>query len=584
MREAAHAFWQRFVAYLLAGGASVPEQVKQQYWYFADYDEDATIGSLLANYHWLTMVTIGDDYEPLTYEYLRDYVQFQYFDTNLSTQGEELYLSLNSTGHPTEDNENIRALLLEREPPADRARWGRQWEKWQDFFWQQCRATPNANPNANADPGFNEFLRWVWVIYLLEHDPPGATDLVEGKTKLGTVADANVRLTDVARAFTAVGYVAQTLTAAPQFFGNEWLAGGTGGRTQLTQLELLRWLPVLRYCLTRPAEPRPTTAMLHRLARYFYNISRRPSTIARNPAAYLLAAVRLAEGLATVSEDVTDLLNLPLTRTSQTPNLLPVEEQWKLDLYRQPPAGSQRADLEAQLWVLENDECNQGQVSHLFPEIVPDAPTAPAVERLAEVSRAYAKLFPIGQVAVREANQQLLQSLLLSYGPYWQVTTPWYYTNCVFDDWYETVRSPEFQEFFSSFTAADLSLAEFYQRRQQQYFAGKSVAQLQAVQSVPQQLFILAALFYELDAGVPISPDIWQRGHCIGYKSPEEDQNRYPFFTADICYLSSHRYPYRDAKSRRVVDYLAEAGGVDPASGVARLVSNLLARSFASGT
>lgn len=41
VREAAHAFLTQFIPFILAGGAG--QQVREQYWYFADYDDDLTI-------------------------------------------------------------------------------------------------------------------------------------------------------------------------------------------------------------------------------------------------------------------------------------------------------------------------------------------------------------------------------------------------------------------------------------------------------------------------------------------------------------------------------------------------------------
>lgn len=103
-----------------------------------------------------------------------DYVDCWYFDTNISEQGEELYIYMNARGEQIQNNENIKADLLGALKDSDiklvssredynqvddsngvKKYWGKKWEDWQDFFWV------NKGNNDNADNGFNEFLKCV---------------------------------------------------------------------------------------------------------------------------------------------------------------------------------------------------------------------------------------------------------------------------------------------------------------------------------------------------------------------------------------------------------------------------------------
>jgi len=575
VREAAHAFMRQFVSFLLAGGH--PTQVKQQYWYFAEYDDDLTITSLLANYTFLAQQLAQPSCLLLSYQYLCNYVRVEYFDTKLSSQGEELYLSLNSTGRPTEDNENIRALLLEREPVADRPHWGTKWEQWQQFFWKR------RGSNRNADPGFNEFLRWVWLICLVENSKGGMAErLAESRLSVWELAeDAAARMADVDRLFQAVEYLHEALPHAPLFFGKDWLAGGSLSRDQrwqLAPLPLFRLLVTLRFCLSRPAALRPPTVMLHRLARYFYNVSRIKSLFGTRPAIHLLSALRLARRLADLAEDVSYLLDLPEVAAEVETTLLPNEELWKLQQYRTPPEGFTREQVEAMLWELEDDEWNEGQVNHLFAESHTQIPLLP--HRLITVYGAYTALFPASKPAAttRLDNQRLLQSLLLDYGAYWQTATPAYYTNYSFREWHATVRSKAFQQFFTEFIAVPGALLpSFYLERRRAYFSGLTIEQLRAVTAVREQLFILAALFYDLPQASLLAAGIWKHGHYIGYKSRELDSNQYPFFTEDFCFINAERYPYKDSSVMSIVDHLAKQASSDPDRGVEVLLTKLLA-------
>ena len=74
-------------------------------------------------------------------------VDFWYFDTGISAQGEELYIYMNSRGELVQSNENLKALLLEKLNEAEKNKWGKKWEDWQDIFWK------HKGKNRNADGG-----------------------------------------------------------------------------------------------------------------------------------------------------------------------------------------------------------------------------------------------------------------------------------------------------------------------------------------------------------------------------------------------------------------------------------------------
>src|SRR5690606_13000417 len=94
--------------------------------------------------------------EKAFYQYLEDFTEFWYFDTNVSEQGEELYIYMNARGEQMQSNENIKADLLSRHRDINvKNEYGKYWEDWQDFFWV------NRGGNKNADRGFNEFLACI---------------------------------------------------------------------------------------------------------------------------------------------------------------------------------------------------------------------------------------------------------------------------------------------------------------------------------------------------------------------------------------------------------------------------------------
>lgn len=128
--------------------------------YFHDYDNDPTACALLANYdeivRWLTSLD-ADKHDIV--DYVEHFIEFNYFDTGLSQQGERLYLYMNSRGEELSSQEQIRPTLVKRCGDGGKLAAGTQWEKWQDFFWK------HRGKNENADDGFFGFLKVAVVLH-----------------------------------------------------------------------------------------------------------------------------------------------------------------------------------------------------------------------------------------------------------------------------------------------------------------------------------------------------------------------------------------------------------------------------------
>lgn len=161
VREASHIFLSKLVQTIgFAKNKLSSEWIKGQSWYLQDYDNDATISSFLRNIDVVTsflkekhIITDMNSVNKDFVEYVEDYMEFWYFDTNISEQGEELYIYMNARGESMQDNENLKADLIGKQKNADeKKKFGGKWEEWQDFFWK------NRGNNPNADKGFNEFL------------------------------------------------------------------------------------------------------------------------------------------------------------------------------------------------------------------------------------------------------------------------------------------------------------------------------------------------------------------------------------------------------------------------------------------
>lgn len=124
------------------------------YWFLDDYKNDPTVMSMISALKSIKK-TFGNT-SNFYFDYLLTNIHFWHFKTEATSQGEELYITMNSRGEQLTDNEMQKSRVL---PSSDIFKYGSKWEAWQTFFWRN-RNNGNAK-NANADKGFNNFLACI---------------------------------------------------------------------------------------------------------------------------------------------------------------------------------------------------------------------------------------------------------------------------------------------------------------------------------------------------------------------------------------------------------------------------------------
>ena len=124
------------------------------YWFLDDYKSDPTIKSMVGALE--SIQRIFGNKENIYFDFLLTNIHFWHFKTEATSQGEELYITMNSRGEQLTDNEMQKARKL----PSDALpQYGKDWESWQTYFWRN-RKKGGAN-NHNADKGFNNFLACI---------------------------------------------------------------------------------------------------------------------------------------------------------------------------------------------------------------------------------------------------------------------------------------------------------------------------------------------------------------------------------------------------------------------------------------
>lgn len=168
VREISHDFLVDFIDHETSQDASFTQSNK----FYKYYYDDVTTSSLLRNYACieellgksiLEYAPKGFFYKDLV-NYIENYIEFNYFDTNISEQGERLYLYMNSRGEALSVQESLRPILISRS--AHKLKAGEKWEVWQNYFWMK------RGENPNADKGFQEFLRWATFLHICTSDNP----------------------------------------------------------------------------------------------------------------------------------------------------------------------------------------------------------------------------------------------------------------------------------------------------------------------------------------------------------------------------------------------------------------------------
>lgn len=131
--------------------------------YYEIYRHDETAKNLLNNYLAVSSTLLENGIKKEEYadlkDYIENYVEFNYFDTNVCQQGERLYLYMNSRGEGLSAQERLRPLIVSRS--KDKLEVGKSWECWQNFFWGK------RGNNPNADKGFKEFCKWASIIHMI---------------------------------------------------------------------------------------------------------------------------------------------------------------------------------------------------------------------------------------------------------------------------------------------------------------------------------------------------------------------------------------------------------------------------------
>lgn len=154
VRNLTQAFLDRLVLHIQEDGTEHAldfiSSMNYPSWLLSDFKNDPSVESMLKALQ--VILEIFDDTSSHYFDYILRSIHFWHFKTEATSQGEDLYITMNSRGEQLTRNEMKKADLLPQEHLME---WGPKWESWQTLFWKRRGA------NENADKGFNSFLACI---------------------------------------------------------------------------------------------------------------------------------------------------------------------------------------------------------------------------------------------------------------------------------------------------------------------------------------------------------------------------------------------------------------------------------------
>lgn len=497
VRESAHHFLQQFTALALKGNTDFTNQN----WYYSNkYDSDTTIKSLIANFY-----SIQEYYEnnlpnnlEAFYEYIEDYVEFWYFDTNISEQGEELYIYMNARGEQMQANENIKADLLSKlDTTEEKNKYGKLWEDWQDYFWV------NKGDNENADKGFNTFLSWCKLLKSIEnryqHNTELTTkeiedfaDFIRGKESIN-IKQTKVDIIDIEKYFKTVVFFfnnyfeeTQSKIIYKSIINKKWLTGN------LSQIDHFRLLPFLYFIKKHSLYQKQSFDVkdLIRLNRLLYNL-RLDETIGKTAAMQAIYSIKFLNELG-VDFKFDDILNFE----NEYKSIFNGEETLKLTVINSLKDYEKKEQIRTAFGIAEDHDLLRGKIAYLI--------------YLTRVINSYKFNISVfeklwSKYAEFLENENSIKAELIPYDSFIQLGN----RIKIYDDWF---KREHILNMLKEFYAFNGTYASFIDNKQQAFLSKhKNLSELKEEEMPKEQLYI----YYLLSLKLNYNWD-WSKGKNIG--------------------------------------------------------------------
>lgn len=484
VRDSACSFIRQFVPFLLANPHA---DIKEQSWYLNSYDNDITVKSMISNLNtiddWLAEKKLD---ETEFYGYLNNFTEFWYFDTNISAQGENLYIYLNARGEQMQGNENLKAeLLSELGATENKNKMGAEWENWQDFFWRKRTKglSDHKIKGLNADKGFNEFLRCIagLTIYLEE----AANDWLDQQktiTPSSAMLAQVLTLKCITKYINVLKFIEENQANLADAYPNaDWLKQFSHDFWSILNVNRTAW--VIDYSYDRLSTERRRMVFIWGVLHWVDTLLSGEEELCihqvfRGIRQFYLRYknnVRSVVGPNGVKRSVSNLVATDFIST-KTEDEEYQKERWVAKVSTKEGW----AELESLLWQIEDHPFNidGADVGLINSSHLVDFKNPLTAETLLKIKNTFYGCFPADKSKENSKFPEVL-SLLLHYGQFWKQKSPWYYENYQFNDWRNIVRSrspnlssDEFMDFFKALMDSGLTVEALLAEKRSSYTCG----------------------------------------------------------------------------------------------------------------
>lgn len=480
------------------------EDIEKQTWYLADYRNDVSIKAMIK-----ALEYIQEDFnlETKYYQHILSNVVFWHFKTEATSQGEELYITMNARGEDLADNEITKAaLMLEGQELLES---GQKWEAWQQFFWKH---RDKMSASQSADNGFNSFLECIagfeyyrntQLGFQVEKDVQSLLDI----EKVELYFEALKYFEDNKNEFISdyPEYNAWVKTALDQiwqlFNGREvdWFADYTDENKGTERSRMVFVWSVLFFIITCREEDKLSITETFRFLRLHFM------------------------KLNNYDRSVTSILENVRTALIHGPwHLHGTKEENKKHQYIKRFVDEEQKDIEQLIWEIEDRKLNQNgrdmaavNISHLV-----NFDDTPLLDDLIEVRESFDNLFPENGIK----GSAILKSILLFKGKFWRDTSPGYYERYNFSDWRRHIRSAEFADFLIDYKEHNYSLEDVFESYKESFIKEHKDEINNATITLPDLELRTRLCYYT----ILIEPEIfWSNGENIAiHFEVEEGETR----------------------------------------------------------
>ncbi|MGI9191694.1 MAG: DUF262 domain-containing protein [Chitinophagaceae bacterium] len=424
------------------------QNIDKQTWFLKDYQNDVSIKSIRKALG-LIQVVFSDNTR--YYNHLINYIVFWHFKTEATSQGEELYITMNARGEELADNEITKAALMVG--GSEIYEWGKKWEEWQQFFWKN---RDKNDPNPSADKGFNGFLSCIAGLEYYLKDKQGVSTEKEINSlltleKVEEYFEA-LKFLHESRAefeqnYTYTGWIDSCLKSIWEIFNNsqtDWFADYKD-KNKSTERNRMVFIWSWLYYITESKHENKLlkTDELYRLLRFFYirknNFNRSVSTLKKTVDLIIINGV-----WGTMNNELgSDQVDNPEEETDS--KFRTKEEDEKNNLLNNRLLNKDLLEIEELIWQIEDHPLNfdGSDVGNINITHLVDLNDSVTVQKLKDIRDSFEGLFPA--CSKLPSDSATLNTVLLHYGDFYISNG---YSNggkYDFSDWKRNIRKSEFK-------------------------------------------------------------------------------------------------------------------------------------------